>query len=135
MLFYLHVIHSHREKIIIEFISGSTFCYFRLRLPPWLKTEIPIGKNYNKLKNTLRDLNLHTVSFVSYIFQQLQYIKILGTWFLHLFDLTFQYSFFGHWSVGLCSQVCEEARCPNIGECWGGGEHATATATIMVSLV
>uniref|UniRef100_A0A3P8V316 Lipoyl synthase, mitochondrial n=1 Tax=Cynoglossus semilaevis TaxID=244447 RepID=A0A3P8V316_CYNSE len=60
----------------------------RLRLPPWLKTEIPIGKNYNKLKNTLRDLNLHT--------------------------------------------VCEEARCPNIGECWGGGEHATATATIML---
>ncbi|XP_035274608.1 lipoyl synthase, mitochondrial [Anguilla anguilla] len=60
----------------------------RLRLPPWLKTEIPIGKNYNKLKSTLRDLNLHT--------------------------------------------VCEEARCPNIGECWGGGEYATATATIML---
>uniref|UniRef100_A0A3P9H654 Lipoyl synthase, mitochondrial n=1 Tax=Oryzias latipes TaxID=8090 RepID=A0A3P9H654_ORYLA len=60
----------------------------RLRLPPWLKTEIPIGKNYNQLKNTLRDLNLHT--------------------------------------------VCEEARCPNIGECWGGGEYATATATIML---
>ncbi|XP_074807650.1 lipoyl synthase, mitochondrial isoform X2 [Natator depressus] len=48
----------------------------RLRLPPWLKTEIPIGKNYNKLKSTLRSLKLHT--------------------------------------------VCEEARCPNIGECWGG---------------
>ena len=29
-------------------------------------------------------------------------------------------------------QVCEEARCPNIGECWGGKE-GTATATIMVS--
>lgn len=28
--------------------------------------------------------------------------------------------------------VCEEARCPNIGECWGGGTHGTATATIMV---
>lgn len=27
--------------------------------------------------------------------------------------------------------VCEEARCPNIGECWGG-EEGTATATIMV---
>lgn len=60
----------------------------RLRLPPWLKTTIPMGKNYNKLKNTLRNLNLHT--------------------------------------------VCEEARCPNIGECWGGGEYATATATIML---
>lgn len=34
----------------------------------------------------------------------------------------------------LHSQVCEEARCPNIGECWGGGEYATATATIMVTL-
>ncbi|XP_054438033.1 lipoyl synthase, mitochondrial isoform X2 [Pteronotus mesoamericanus] len=33
----------------------------RLRLPPWLKTEIPMGKNYNKLKNTLRNLNLHTL--------------------------------------------------------------------------
>ncbi|KAJ8922470.1 hypothetical protein NQ315_007498, partial [Exocentrus adspersus] len=28
--------------------------------------------------------------------------------------------------------VCEEARCPNIGECWGGGQHGTATATIML---
>lgn len=27
--------------------------------------------------------------------------------------------------------VCEEAQCPNIGECWGGG-HGTATATIML---
>ena len=31
--------------------------------------------------------------------------------------------------------VCEEARCPNIGECWNGGEEKTATATIMVSTV
>ena len=28
--------------------------------------------------------------------------------------------------------VCEEARCPNIGECWGGNENGTATATIML---
>ena len=27
--------------------------------------------------------------------------------------------------------VCEEARCPNIGECWGGAS-GTATATIMI---
>jgi len=60
----------------------------RLRLPPWLKTKIPTGKNFTKIKEQLRDLNLHT--------------------------------------------VCEEARCPNIGECWGGGKHGTATATIMV---
>jgi len=63
----------------------------RLRLPPWLKTTIPQGKNFSKLKEQLRGLKLHT--------------------------------------------VCEEARCPNIGECWGGGEHGTATATIMVSTV
>lgn len=65
--------------------SGETG---RLRLPPWLKKEIPVGENYHRLKSTLRNLNLHT--------------------------------------------VCEEARCPNIGECWGGGEHSTATATIML---
>lgn len=60
----------------------------RLRLPPWLKTKIPIGANFNKVKQQLRDLKLAT--------------------------------------------VCEEAKCPNIGECWGGGEHGTQTATIMV---
>lgn len=60
----------------------------RLRLPPWLKTEIPIGKNYANLKETLSDLKLST--------------------------------------------VCEEAKCPNIGECWGGGESKAATATIMI---
>ncbi|XP_048480900.1 lipoyl synthase, mitochondrial [Plutella xylostella] len=30
------------------------------------------------------------------------------------------------------STVCEEARCPNIGECWSGGQHGTSTATIML---
>ncbi|KAK9883060.1 hypothetical protein WA026_001265 [Henosepilachna vigintioctopunctata] len=60
----------------------------RLRLPPWLKTKIPTGKNFSKLKDQLKTLKLHT--------------------------------------------VCEEARCPNIGECWGGGEHGTTTATIML---
>ncbi|XP_043497280.1 lipoyl synthase, mitochondrial [Polistes fuscatus] len=60
----------------------------RLKLPPWLKTEIPMGKNYSKIKSQLRQLRLST--------------------------------------------VCEEARCPNIGECWGGGSHGTATATIML---
>lgn len=60
----------------------------RLKLPPWLKREIPMGKNYFRLKESLRSLKLHT--------------------------------------------VCEEAKCPNIGECWGGSETGTATATIMV---
>lgn len=26
----------------------------------------------------------------------------------------------------------KEAKCPNIGECWGGGEDKVATATIMI---
>nr|ACO12049.1 Lipoyl synthase, mitochondrial precursor [Lepeophtheirus salmonis] len=57
----------------------------RLRLPPWLKTEIPMGKDFARLKRDLRGLKLAT--------------------------------------------VCEEARCPNIGECWNG---ETPTATIML---
>lgn len=28
--------------------------------------------------------------------------------------------------------VCEEAKCPNLGECWSGGDTGTATATIMI---
>ncbi len=46
----------------------------RLRLPPWLRTQIPVGRNFARLKEDLRGLGLAT--------------------------------------------VCEEARCPNIGECW-----------------
>lgn len=60
----------------------------RKRLPKWLQTDIPKGKNYSRLKSDLRSLNLST--------------------------------------------VCEEARCPNIGECWGGGDSSIATATIML---
>lgn len=59
-----------------------------MRLPPWLKTNIPTGSNFARIRDQLRQLNLHT--------------------------------------------VCEEARCPNIGECWGGGKHGSATATIML---
>lgn len=33
--------------------------------------------------------------------------------------------------LGLAT-VCEEAKCPNIGECWGGGKDGVATATIMI---
>lgn len=31
-----------------------------IRLPDWLKTSVPMGTNYNKIKNDLRGLNLHT---------------------------------------------------------------------------
>jgi lipoyl synthase len=33
----------------------------RLRIPPWLKTEIPMGEHYSQLKKTLNKLNLNTV--------------------------------------------------------------------------
>ena len=33
----------------------------RLRLPPWLKRPIPMGKNYARLKEDLRGLGLATV--------------------------------------------------------------------------
>jgi lipoic acid synthetase len=51
--------------------------------PAWLKVRAPGGETYNGLKQSFRELDLHT--------------------------------------------VCEEARCPNIGECWSEG-----TATIML---
>lgn len=58
------------------------------RLPRWLKTTIPKGRNYSSLLKDVHGLGLHT--------------------------------------------VCEEARCPNIGECWGGTDKSKATATIML---
>lgn len=51
--------------------------------PPWLKVRAPGGPTYTGLKETFRELDLHT--------------------------------------------VCEEARCPNVGECWNEG-----TATVML---
>ncbi|XP_071848051.1 lipoyl synthase, mitochondrial-like [Apostichopus japonicus] len=74
--------HGYRGKLVKE--KGDK----RIRLPPWLKHEIPLGQSYFNMKESLRGLNLHT--------------------------------------------VCEEAKCPNIGECWGGGKGETATATIML---
>lgn len=79
-------------------VTPQDFCIIILyspRLPSFLKTSIPTGSSFTKIKKDLRGLGLHT--------------------------------------------VCEEARCPNIGDCWGGKEGATeeegrraATATIMV---
>ncbi|KAI0932381.1 hypothetical protein AcW1_000475 [Taiwanofungus camphoratus] len=76
------------ERVVLGNTKGP-------RLPSYLKTSIPKGPSFTKIKNDLRGLNLHT--------------------------------------------VCEEARCPNIGDCWGGKEGATteegrraATATIML---
>lgn len=71
--------------------------YCSPRLPSYLKTTIPSGGSFAKIKKDLRGLGLHT--------------------------------------------VCEEARCPNIGDCWGGSakegvsdaeSKRLATATIMV---
>ena len=54
------------------------------RKPPWLKVKAPGGPNYVRLKQLMREMDLHT--------------------------------------------VCEEAHCPNVGECW---EHGTATFMIL----
>jgi lipoic acid synthetase len=54
------------------------------RKPPWLKVRAPGGPNYARLKQLMRELELHT--------------------------------------------VCEEAHCPNVGECW---EHNAATFMIL----
>ena len=53
------------------------------RKPGWLRVGVPGGERYQKVRETLRTLRLHT--------------------------------------------VCQEAHCPNMGECWGGG-----TATVML---
>jgi len=55
----------------------------RARFPQWLKVRAPQGANYQRLRNLLREGELHT--------------------------------------------VCEEAHCPNLGECWENG-----TATFMI---
>lgn len=72
----------------MPYFKFTYFLFLRLRLPPWLKTQIPTGNNYFKIKDSLKDLKLHT--------------------------------------------VCQEARCPNIGECWSGGPDHVSTATIML---
>ena len=54
------------------------------RKPSWLKVRAPGGPNYIRLKQLMRELDLHS--------------------------------------------VCEEAHCPNVGECW---EHGTATFMIL----
>ncbi len=51
--------------------------------PAWLRVPMPGGERYQRVRETLRGLALHT--------------------------------------------VCQEASCPNVGECWGGG-----TATVML---
>ncbi len=52
---------SNSEKYSAEGINLKRIKGERLRLPPWLKTDIPIGKNYSKLKETLKGLKLNTV--------------------------------------------------------------------------
>jgi lipoic acid synthetase len=55
----------------------------RSKKPPWLKAQLPSGPNYTRLRDLMRDSDLHT--------------------------------------------VCEEAHCPNLGECWDRG-----TATFLI---
>ena len=34
---------------------------YSLRLPDWAKTSVPMGENFTRIKENLRDLKLHTV--------------------------------------------------------------------------
>jgi lipoic acid synthetase len=54
-----------------------------LTRPEWIKARAPVGEGYERIRELMRGLDLHT--------------------------------------------VCEEARCPNLGECWNRG-----TATFMI---
>ena len=56
----------------------------RRRKPEWLKSRPPSGERFAEIKETLRELGLHT--------------------------------------------VCEEANCPNLGDCWSGGANAPPDA-------
>jgi hypothetical protein len=38
----------------------------RLRLPPWLKTEIPVGKNFSKIKDDLRGMIIEMCLFLAW---------------------------------------------------------------------
>ena len=58
------------------------------RKPDWLRSPPPSGREFTHIRETLRELDLHT--------------------------------------------VCEEASCPNLGECWSGGAETGGTATFML---
>ena len=67
---------NHHDRICMQDITiPYVHCYIRLRLPQWLKTDIPRGKNFTRLQNDLRKLNLNTVSYSSYL-RELQVSKI-----------------------------------------------------------
>jgi lipoyl synthase len=92
-------------------------------LPEWLKRPIPAGGNFAKIKKDLRGLNLHTgkpppPSSTS-LFNRL---------LLPCYPCDFVLFSVG-WALTV---VCESARCPNIGDCWGGSDKSRATATIML---
>ena len=73
-----------RSLPVFESNRPTTVSSSPARKPPWIKVKAPGGENYIRLKQLMRELDLHT--------------------------------------------VCEEARCPNIGECW---EHQAATFMIL----
>ena len=72
------------EQTLYQILGRHRATALPERKPPWLKVRAPGGPQYLRLKNLMRELDLHT--------------------------------------------VCEEAHCPNVGECW---EHGTATFMIL----
>ena len=65
-----NVICSVRWANVYKYRSGTNISALMIRfsyqhLPEWLKTKIPIGSNYTRIKQDLRGLNLHTVTITT----------------------------------------------------------------------
>ena len=99
--------------------------------PKWLRASPADSDNYHKLRKTVRELGLATGRInslkLNFIYDQAGRGKCIDFYFL---TAPFFLSLFS--SLSPYFLVCEEARCPNIGECWGGGKDNIATATIMI---
>jgi len=75
---------KHMSEHLYQILGRHRAQPLPARKPSWLKVKAPGGANYLRIKQLMRELDLHT--------------------------------------------VCEEAHCPNVGECW---EHGTATFMIL----
>jgi lipoyl synthase len=75
---------GHMSEVLYQIMGRHRVEPLPDRKPSWLKVKAPGGPNYLRLKQMMRELDLHS--------------------------------------------VCEEAHCPNVGECW---EHGTATFMVL----
>lgn len=65
-----YIINEHYGSILhfnLPFLYSTLLLFHSLRLPEWLKTDIPVGKNFTKLTQGLRELKLNTVSYDNHV--------------------------------------------------------------------